>query len=131
MEHDKTRSKKIQDYYNLSLNYLESAKINLKQELFEPAMFSAIHALELSLKAALLTKTEDAWKTHNIGGQFGKHYREKIGDKTCKRINVILSKYNLPRYPSQKPLDPEEVEKDIRFIDDFVEQKIPYILQNH
>ncbi len=44
---------KIQDYYHLSLNYLESARISLKKELFEPAMFSAIHALELSLKAAL------------------------------------------------------------------------------
>ena len=124
MEHDKTRSKKIQDYYNLSLNYLESAKINLKQELFEPAMFSAIHALELSLKAALLTKTEDAWKTHNIGGQFGKHYREKIGDKTCKRINVILSKYNLPRYPSEKQLDSDEVVDDIKFIEEFIKNQI-------
>ena len=128
MGRGKTRAEKIQDYYNLSLNYLESAKINLKKELFEPAMFSAIHALELSLKAALLTKTEDSWKTHNIGGQFGKHFREKIGDKICKRINVILSKYNLPRYPSQKPLDPEEVEKDINFIEDFIEQQITIII---
>ena len=101
MGQDKTAAKKIQDYYNLSLNYLESAKISLKKELFEPAMFSAIHVLELSLKAALLTKTDEAWKTHNIGGQFGKYFREEIGDKTCRRINVILSKYNLPRPPSQ------------------------------
>jgi len=74
MGQDKTRIKKIQEYYNLSCNYLESAKINLENELFEPAMFSAIHALELSLKAALLTKTDEAWKTHNIGGQFGKYF---------------------------------------------------------
>jgi len=63
MGQNKAADKKIQDYYNLSLNYLESAKISLKQELFEPAMFSAIHALELSLKAALLTKTDVSWNT--------------------------------------------------------------------
>ncbi len=40
MGHDKKTSEKIQDYYNLSLNYLQSAKINLEKELFEPAMFS-------------------------------------------------------------------------------------------
>ena len=79
MGQDKKSANKIQDYYNLSLNYLESAKISLKKELYEPAMFSAIHALELILKAALLTKTDEAWKTHNIGGQFGKYFREKIG----------------------------------------------------
>ena len=91
-------------------------------------MFSAIHALELSLKAVLLTKTDEAWKTHNIGGQFGKYFREEIGDKTCRRINVILSKYNLPRYPSEKALDPDEVEKDIDFIEEFIVHQIVTIL---
>lgn len=92
MVQNKKSTKKVQDYYNLSLNYLESAKISLKNELFEPAMFSAIHALELSLKAAILTKEEESWKTHNIGGQFGKYFREQIGEKTCRRINTIISK---------------------------------------
>ncbi len=124
MGKDKTSAKKIQDYYDLSLNYLESAKISLKKQLFEPAMFSAIHALELSLKAALLTKTDEAWKTHNIGGQFGKYFMDDIGDKTCRRINVIISRYNLPRYPSQKELDSEEVEGDICFIEDFIKNQI-------
>jgi len=128
MGQDKKSVKKIQDYYNLSLNYLESAKISLKKELFEPAMFSAIHALELSLKAALLTKTDGAWKTHNIGGQFSKYFREKIGDKTCRKINVIISKYNLPRYPSEKALDSEEVEKEIDFIEEFIKHQIISIL---
>jgi len=124
MGQDKTRIKNIQEYYNLSCNYLESAKINLENELFEPAMFSAIHALELSLKAALLTKTDEAWKTHNIGGQFGKYFRQDLGDKICSRINVILSKYNLPRYPSEAALDSHEIEKDINFVVEFIEQHI-------
>jgi len=124
MGQNKTTAKKIQEYYNLSCNYLESAKINLKNELFEPAMFSAIHALELSLKAALLTKTNEAWKTHNIGGQFGKYFRKEMGDKTCRKINIILSKYNLPRYPSEAALNPQEVEEDISFIEDLIERHI-------
>lgn len=129
MGQDKKSTDKIQDYYNLSLNYLESAKISLKKELIEPAMFSAIHALELGLKSALLTKTDEAWRTHNIGGQFGKYFKDEIGDKTCRRINVIMSKYNLPRYPSEKALDPHEVEKDISFIEDFIENQIRALLK--
>jgi len=124
MGQDKTATKKIQDYYNLSLSYLESAKISLKKELFEPSMSSAIHALELSLKAALLTKTDEAWKTHNIGGQFGKYFRKDVGDKTCRKINIILSKYNLPRYPSEAALNPKEVEEDITFIEELIEHRI-------
>jgi HEPN domain-containing protein len=81
MGDDTTGSSKIQDYYKLSCNYLESARISLKNELFEPAMFSAIHALELALKAALLTKLTDGWKTHNIGGQFGRYFRKEVGMK--------------------------------------------------
>jgi HEPN domain-containing protein len=129
MGKNKTTAKKIQDYYDLSLNYLESAKISLKNQLFEPAIFSAIHALELSIKAAVLTKTNEAWKTHNIGGQFGKYFLEDIGDKTCRRINVIISKYNLPRYPSQKELDSEEVEDDICFIEDFIIHQVVALLK--
>ncbi|KYK22231.1 hypothetical protein AYK24_02455 [Thermoplasmatales archaeon SG8-52-4] len=128
MEQNKKSAQKIQDYYDLSLNYLESARINMKNELFEPAMFSAIHALELSIKAALLTKTDEAWKTHNIGGQFGKYFREEIGDNTCRRINIIMSKYNLPRYPSENALNPNDVEKDISFIEDFIKHIIISIL---
>ncbi len=63
------------------------------------------------------------WKTHNVGGQFGKYFREELGDKICRRINIILSKYNLPRYPSEESLDSEEVQNDISFIKDFIENK--------
>ena len=91
-------------------------------------MFNAIHALELSLKAALFTKTEDVWKTHNIGGQFGKQFHDKISENICRKINRIISKYNLPRYPSEQPLNPDEVIEDIQFIEDFIEQHIPSLL---
>jgi HEPN domain-containing protein len=100
----------------------------LKNELYEPAMFTAIHALELALKSSLLTKTEGSWKTHNVGGEFGKYFRKEIGDEICRKINILLSKYNLPRYPSEAPLDPDEVENDIKFIEDLIEHQIPNLL---
>ena len=129
MGRNKTAVEQIQDYYDLSLNYLKSAKISIEKRLFEPAMFSAIHALELSLKAALFKKTDRAWKTHNIGGRFGKYFVDTFGDKTCRRINVIISKYNLPRYPGQKELDAEEVKDDICFIEEFITHKIVAFLK--
>ena len=92
MGQDKTKAKKIQEYYNLSCNYLESAKISLKKELFEPAMFSAIHALELALKAVLFTKTEDAWNEldkvrYNINYLLRKLIPKEIQDlQQCLRI---------------------------------------------
>jgi hypothetical protein len=37
---------------------------------------------------------------------------------------VILSKYNLPRYPSEAPLNSKEVEEDISFIEELIEHRI-------
>ena len=125
MERDKAGDEKIQEYYNLSLIYLESAKASLERELFEPAMFNAIHALELSLKASLLTKISDIWKTHNVGGVFSRYFIETIGKDTCRRINIILSKYNLPRYPGMTSLDREDVKRDIDFIEHLIKIVIP------
>lgn len=101
MAENSSKHETIQEYLNLSLNYLESAQLSLKKELYEPALFNAIHALELSLKAALYSKTKQFWKTHNIGGEFGKHFKDQIGSNVCKEINIIISKYNHTRYPGQ------------------------------
>jgi len=128
MESDKTEDEKIQEYYNLSLVYLESAKVSLEMKLFEPAMFNAIHALELALKAALLTKISDPWRTHNVGGVFSRYFMERVGREGCRRINIILSKYNLPRYPGMASLDEDEVKEDIEFIEYLVKVVIPSLL---
>ena len=95
MVQDKTRIKQIQEYYNLSCNYLESSNINLENELIEPTMFSAIHALELSLKTALLTKTDEAQKKYNIDEQFGKYFQQDMGDKICRRFNYWGYKFSI------------------------------------
>lgn len=54
MEANKGKDEKAEEYYNLSLTYLESAKLSLDRELYEPAMFNALHALELAIKAVLV-----------------------------------------------------------------------------
>lgn len=52
-----------------------------------------------------------------------------IGRDVCKRINILLSKYNLPRYPGVSPPVPEEVVEDIRFIEDIIYEIIPRIMK--
>ena len=71
----------------MSGKYLSAALANLEQELYEPAMFNGIHALELGLKAALYPIIGDI-KTHNVGGMFGKHFRDEVGDDTCKTMRA-------------------------------------------
>lgn len=111
MQRVNEKDETLQEYTKLSQHYLDSAKLSLEKELYEPALFNAIHALELSLKAALFSKTTHLWKTHNIGGEFGKHFKNQIGSDICKEINIILSNYNQSRYPGQPAIDPAEVEK--------------------
>ena len=123
------QAEKVQAYRDLSRDYLRAAEASLRSGLHEPAMFSAIHALELALKAALMTRIEGAWKTHNVGGEFGRHFRVEVGEAACRRVNVILAKYNLPRYPREAPVDAEEVGEDIRFIRHFIERDLPALLK--
>jgi len=115
-------NEEVQEFYRLSLEYLNAAEENLNSDLTEPAMFNGIHALELSLKAALLEETGENYKTHNIGGVFGKHFRHQIGKAKCKQVNKILMKYNFPRYPNQPKAPRKEVEEDINFIKELMEE---------
>ncbi len=118
----------IQEYYRLSQEYLQSSKANLDSDLIEPAMFNAIHALELALKSALLKKTGEDFRTHNVGGIFGKHFRDKLGNEKCKKINKILMRYNFPRYPDQPSHTKEEVKEDVEFITELIESDIDDLL---
>ena len=119
----------IQEYYAMSRKYLKAASTNLEQGLYEPSMANGIHALELGLKAALHAIIEEPIKTHNIGGLFGKHFRDKVGDGRCRAVNLILTRYNLPRYPDQKMVESEEVERELGFIKEFIENTIPDLIE--
>ena len=83
-------------------------------------MFSAIHALELSLKAALLTKIDNNLILHQVGGLFGREFRDSVGNDVCRQINYILSKYNLPRYPGTEEITREDAELTVDFVTDFI-----------
>ncbi|MDI6888899.1 MAG: HEPN domain-containing protein [Methanocellales archaeon] len=122
-------NEKVQEYYNLSKSYLQTALDSLDSGRIEPAMFNAIHALELAIKSTLPAVSGDIQRTHNVGGVFGRHFRDEVRKTTCKRVNTILSKYNLPRYPGAKPINKNEAEEDIEFVKHFIEVDIPKLLK--
>lgn len=122
-------NEEVQEYYSLSKEYLEAALTNLRKKLYDPAMANGIHSLELAIKATLCSVVKEPIKTHNVGGLFGKHFRNKFGDETCRKINLILMKYNLPRYPGEETLKSNVISEDIHFIEDFIKNKIPRVLK--
>ncbi len=119
----------IQEYYSMSLKYLQAAVGSLSNELYEPAMANGIHALELAMKAALHLVVEGTIKTHNVGGLFAKHFRERLGEEICRSANLILTKYDLPRYPGQRPLEGNEVRSDINLIEKMIMEHIRGIIK--
>lgn len=52
-------NEEILGYHRLSKTYLKAAVELINEELYEPALFNAIHALELAVKSALLTKVDN------------------------------------------------------------------------
>jgi hypothetical protein len=52
-------NEEILGYQRLSQTYLQAAIELLDEELFEPSLFNAIHALELAVKSALLTEVDN------------------------------------------------------------------------
>ncbi len=113
----------------MSQIYLRASKQNLSKGLFEPAMANGIHALELAMKAALILRTSSPTRTHNVGGLFGKHFRKELGKDLCRSANLVLTKYNLPRYPGQRLLDEEEVAHDVAFVDEMINNHIRRLLE--
>ncbi len=113
-------NEEVLEYKRLSETYLKAAKELLEEELFEPSLFNAIHALELAVKAALLTKIDNNLILHQVGGLFGREFRDSVGNDVCRQINYILSKYNLPRYPGTEEITREDAELTVDFVTDFI-----------
>lgn len=118
----------VQAHRALSEEYLETALAALAAGRGAPAYFNAIHALELALKACLLQRIGSAPKTHNVGGEFAKHFRDKLGPETCRRINRVLMDYDDARYPDAAPRPASEVASAVTFIRAFVQQTLPALL---
>jgi HEPN domain-containing protein len=119
----------ILEYYRLSKTYLAASNELLEEDLYEPALFNAIHALELGVKAALLTKVDNNLILHQVGGLFGREFRDVVGNDVCRNLNTILSMYNLPRYPGTDKITREETEKALNFVRDFIENILPTIIK--
>jgi HEPN domain-containing protein len=121
-------SEKVSEYRGLSEKYLQAAEILFERKNLEPALFNAIHALELSIKSALYTVSDEDITIHRVGGLFGKHFRTKVGDDVCREINKILSRYNIPRYPIEHEITRSEVKEVLRTVSSFVRETVPTLL---
>ena len=119
------RDEEASEYYGLSLRYLRAANELLSDELYEPAVFNAIHALELAAKSALLKRVDNNLMLHQVGGLFGREFRKDAGNEVCRRVNTILAQYNLPRYPGTADIEREEAESTIKFVNYFITKVIP------
>lgn len=118
----------VLEYYQLSKTYLKAALELLDDRLFEPALFNAIHALELGVKAALLTRIENNLILHQVGGLFGREFHDTLGNEICKEINTVLSKYNLPRYPGEDEVNEDDVKTTIDFVERFIQDILPGLI---
>ena len=122
-------NEEILEYYRLSQTYLAASNELLEEGLYEPALFNAIHALELGVKAALLTKVDNNLILHQVGGLFGREFRDVVGNDVCRKMNNILSMYNLPRYPGTEEITREETETALNFVQEFIENILPTIIK--
>jgi HEPN domain-containing protein len=122
-------NEEVLEYQRLSQTYFKAAFELLEEDLFEPSLFNAIHALELAVKAALLTKIDNDLILHQVGGLFGREFRDIVGNEVCRKINNILSKYNLPRYPGTEPITKEDAESALDFVHEFIEDILPRIIR--
>jgi HEPN domain-containing protein len=120
----------VLEYQRLSHTYLSAAVELLDEELFEPSLFNAIHALELAVKTALLTTTDNNLILHQVGGLFGREFRDIVGNEVCRKINNILSKYNLPRYPGTEAITKEDAESAVDFVQEFIQEILPRIIKD-
>ena len=118
----------ILEYYELSKTYLKASLELMNERLFEPALFNVIHALELGVKAALITRIDNTLILHQVGGLFGREFRDTVGNEVCREINNILSKYNLPRYPGEEEVTKEEIKSTIEFVGYFINEILPDII---
>ncbi len=122
-------NEEILEYYRLSKTYMTAAMELLEEELYEPALFNAIHALELGVKSAILTKVDNNLILHQVGGLFGREFRDVVGNEVCKEVNNILSMYNLPRYPGMEEIAKEDAKNTLHFVQNFIQNILPPIIK--
>ena len=116
---------KIQQHIDLSRKYLEAAEILREKELLEPALFDALHSIELAVKAILYTVVTDDIYTHQVAGMFGKRFRKKVGNELCKRVARTLANYSIPRYPDSEEIDIGDVTAALVLAKELLDDIVP------
>ena len=116
----------IQEYLDSADQWLTAAERAQGNE-DNPAAFNALHAVELIAKAAIKFKTGETYKTHRIGGAFGKFFRDELGKDICKELNKKMMRYDGIRYPNGNPTTEAEAKEIVEFSKRFQEKITQYI----
>lgn len=118
----------VQAHLALSRQYLATGRRALEAGDLAPARFNALHALELAIKACILHAGGEARRTHNVGGEFARLYRDRIGVDVTHRLNRMLGAYDQTRYPDKPPPAESVVEGEVAYIEWFVHEAAPGLL---
>lgn len=116
-------------YLDLSREFIAGARVAAEADHLAPARFNSIHALELGLKAAIIARLGNAPRIHNIGGEFGRLFRPRLGTDILRKINRLLDDYNSPRYPDWETPEAATVLADIEFIERLLAEDIPALIR--
>lgn len=116
---------KVQDHLALARKYLEAGELTAKAKNWEPALNSLLHGLELAVKAALYTVSDEELHVHQVAGQFGRHFRGRFGAGLCRELARTMGRYNIPRYPGDEEIAGEDVEAALALTRRFVEEIVP------
>lgn len=64
-----------------------------------------------------------------MGGEFGRHFRARVGAETVRRVNRLLDDYNAPRYPDWESPSEEDMREDLDFVAKLIDAEIPSLIK--
>lgn len=118
----------VQAHLHLSRQYLSTARAALDAGDLAPARFNALHALELAIKACIAHADGQVRRTHNVGGEFARLYRDRVGADATRHLNRLLGNYDSARYPERRPPTREQVEAEVVYVEWFILESVPALL---
>jgi len=121
---------KVQEYLALATKYFKAGALTARAKNWEPALNSLLHSIELSVKAALYTISDEEIHVHQVAGHFGRHFRERFGTGLCRELARTLGKYNIPRYPGEEEITQKDVQTALVLARKFIEDIVPDLLKN-
>jgi len=114
MDETELKKKEIENYFNLSYEYLEGAKANFERGYWRITIDIAYNACELIIKALLLLKLPEIPGSHGgIVQKFGELYvkTEEVPKELGREISLALEKRNNARYEPHAQIKKEDAEK--------------------